>query len=582
MLKDISKILNKDSNLIALLTIIGFIFYWKTTSYGFVWDDKIHLISNKFLYEISLKNIFIFWSDPITNFMPAAYSGWALIQMIAGKVLNPFNFHLANVILHILNSIFVYLIITKLISNRQNAFWGTLIFLLHPIQVESVAWISEFRGLFSAFGGLSAIYLLLTINFNKMNRSEIFKYLVCVLLFIVSVFSKPSGIVFPFIFIVINSIYMKKKLITTLIIISPWIIFSFLEMFFVFRNYMISHPESVQYVPIYLRFFIWTDAINFYLLKILYPAKFCVNYGRNPISIIKNFGTYFGALLPIILIILSQLFKKHKKVLNTFWLIFIIGFLPVSGLKYFSFQEWSTVADRYLYISMFGFALIISYFINSLKVSYVKIVLGLIFTLVIVKTFFFQIPAWKGDISLWNNAVYTEPSEVRSYYHRGVSYQKKDFHFAALIDFDTVIQMDSLFYDAYMGKVRSYYKFGLFNPARIEIDKITQLYPQHPDINFETGNIFFEEQNYIEAINYYDKALEIDPVNYKTYFSRANAYFFLQDYKSAIFDYTKAIDINPIHLNSFRNRGLSYYKLDDQENANNDTNKFIQMGGKFK
>ena len=135
------------------------------------YDDGLHVYENERVVNFSTDNLIYFWKNVHKGlYIPISYNLWALqakisqyfpakqINLVSGEdILNPAIFHTTNLLLHALSTIIVFLIIRKLIQHDLSAGVGALFFAIHPVQVETVAWISELKG------GLSGLFSLLAI-----------------------------------------------------------------------------------------------------------------------------------------------------------------------------------------------------------------------------------------------------------------------------------------------------------------------------------------------------------------------------------------------------------------------------------
>lgn len=146
-----NKLVNRKY-LIGILFVLSLALYARTINYGFVWDDeRIHLSDNQQLIKGDLKS---FWLKSYSGmYIPVSYTTWAFINTVSGsnKEISPKTFHALNVITHSLNCILVFYLLLILFKNQTHAFLGSLLFLLHPMQVESVAWVSESGGFTALF-----------------------------------------------------------------------------------------------------------------------------------------------------------------------------------------------------------------------------------------------------------------------------------------------------------------------------------------------------------------------------------------------------------------------------------------------
>ena len=180
------------------------------------------------------------------------FTVWGLEKYILSGLGHPTGFssivfHLNNVLLHGLNSIILFYILNILFANKKAAFLGAIFFILHPIQVESVAWVfglKEVTAAALAFGSI-LIYLIYTKNISENNptKKNIYLYIISIFLFIAAVLSKPTIIMLPAILILIDIFHYGRKLAASLLRQIPFISVS---LFFIL---IITGPGYIYYNP---------------------------------------------------------------------------------------------------------------------------------------------------------------------------------------------------------------------------------------------------------------------------------------------------------------------------------------------
>ena len=177
-----------------LLVLITAAVFHDTLQAGFVrWDDGMHVYANPFLHPISVSNAARFWAAPYQNlYVPVSYSLYALLAAMAHLPapvptidglwvdLNPRVFHGASLLLHLANVLLVFALLRRLLPSPRTAGsdWaagaGRLLFAVHPVQVESVAWISEMRGLLSGLFSLLALHAYLRYSESRSRRTLVY------------------------------------------------------------------------------------------------------------------------------------------------------------------------------------------------------------------------------------------------------------------------------------------------------------------------------------------------------------------------------------------------------------------------
>ena len=608
-----------------LLVLIPLTIYWQSTGFTFVWDDKDpNLLENKYLQNPTLENIIHFWTKPYAQmYIPMSYTVWSGIKQIgtlfpwgqSQNRFNPFIFHLFNVLLHILNGILVFNILKILIKNSWAACMAALLFLLHPLQVESVAWVTELRGLLSAFFGFSALLLLLR-NEKKVCQSNInccrIRYINAIILYLFGLFSKPSVIVIPIILFILYIYYYKKTLLQSLKQLIPLFLITIPFILVVQKIQPASYHKSIT--PLLARPLVWMDSINFYLLKTIIPYPLVVTYSRTFDYLKTNFYFYLEWLIPLVVFFLIIKFSKKNNTQLIAFFIFIVGFLPVSGLISFVFQKWSNVADRYMYFSMFGVAYIFSFIIKkyfSRKIIFACFALLISYALI---SAFIQIPTWKDPISLWTHSLKCSRPNAFAYNNRGAAYNEmqeygkaiNDFNKAltlfpddtsslnnrgfaltqineydkALVDFDKALKYGTTYYDVYINR-------GNALKGKGEVDQAIKNYKRSIALNssqskpyYNIGLVFTEKGILDSAIIYFNKAISKTPNYLAAYLNRGIAYAGIKQYDEAIYNYNLVLKINPNDEMAFSNRGIVYLDLKKFTHAENNFSKAIEINPK--
>ncbi|HEY1600748.1 MAG TPA: tetratricopeptide repeat protein [Pirellulales bacterium] len=274
---------------------------------------------------------------------------------------DPSVYHAGDVILHGLNACLVLIILKLLTANVGAALLGALLFALHPLQVESVAWISETKGLLGNFFCLSGLALQVG-RFRWQHVSKTAGWALCAgmnLAFILALLSKPSTMaMIPIAWLIQIGFLRRSIMLTTLELLPAAIAAAAISIV----TKLAQGDELLEFIPpLAMRPLIAGDAIAFYLGKLVMPFSLTVDYGRSPEFVLETNWIRFAWLVPVGLAAGLALLPYRR-----FWLlslaIFVIGFLPVSGVISFVFQYYSTVSDRYVYLSMFGVSLAVAWF----------------------------------------------------------------------------------------------------------------------------------------------------------------------------------------------------------------------------
>jgi len=314
--------------------------YWPTLRGPFlVWDDTQHFLLNSALLK---GEWWAFWQRSYYGlYIPATYTIWTWLYAVWA---DPLAFHLLNLLLHLLNGVLVFRLARPHLS-ENNALFVTAIFYLHPLQVESVAWISGGRDLLAAFFALLA---LTTLQSRRLGAA----WAVGTPLFVFALFCKPHLVLLPVVVWMMQPHRWRLALFWAAASAAVAIGTTQIQ-----NDFILTHVAPTLW---WERGLIALDSLGFYVSKWFVPWPLASNYTRTPELVLNNrFYIQSGALiLGIAVLALYPKFRRHKS--THALVISLLLLLPVSGLIPFSAQALSTVADRYMYLPMIGLAAAVS------------------------------------------------------------------------------------------------------------------------------------------------------------------------------------------------------------------------------
>jgi Tfp pilus assembly protein PilF len=552
--------------IVFLLSLIPFLYFFDVKNFDFVsFDDGLHICGNPRMEQVSKASILSFWKEPYEHlYIPVSYTAWSFLAVISKSSSKPFNpavFHWANLILHLMNTILVFLILHKIIKNDWAAFAGSLIFSLHPVQIESVAWISEFRGLLSGSFALTAILIVLwtmkdtydkaLLKNNREKIKSIFFLTGASLLFFCALLSKPSAIVTPF--IAGTLVFRKRNRHSLFVVLGLWVLLAFPIMLFTGKTQMLGLT-----LPLWQRPFVFLDIIGFYALKILLPVSLCIDYGRSPLMIIQNYSWLPMTVITISAFIVVLLKRKRVPDIIRSSLVFFFALLPVSGIVPFLFQYFSTVADRYLYLPMVGIALLVaSVLAASRRFVTIAAVGGWIVFLAVLGVQ--QLATWENSRTLYNHTLKINPNSYLSLLNLGNIISENGDLKGGLLLFKKAIIKRPDFGLAYYNCAKIFNKTGKYSGAIHFCARALFFRPHWREVHELLGEIYSKGGKYQPAIENYKEALKLSASIIKCPSEIDNnvavQYLHLGEKNEAFKYFSDAISCNPKEIFARLNRG---------------------------
>lgn len=395
-----------SKKLILILTAVGLLIYFNSLFNGFVWDDEEQILKNDLVH--SVLNVPAFFTTSTFNgggnstqtgvyYRPVMMTVFSVIYQAAGP--KPFLFHLFQIGLHITNAVLVFLIF-RAFFKKYPAFFLSLIFLVHPVNTESVVYISALQDTLFLFFSLMALYF--TLKGNDKNRSG--NLVIVGLTLFLALISKEVAVVTALIILFYRVLFNKKDnlnyLITTSLIVAAYIILRFIVAKIFFIPFKIAPIVQLDLIG---RLLMIPAILVHYLGLFVLPLNLAVMQHW-----VYKQVTIPGFFLPLVIILiffavsLIIFMKTKSRVFLFFFLWFLIGIFPYLQI----FPLDMTVADRWFYFPIIGLLGLIGVMINmkpALSKYFISGLLVLAFLLSIRTVV--RNRDWKNGLTLYSHDI---------------------------------------------------------------------------------------------------------------------------------------------------------------------------------
>lgn len=536
---------------LAIVLLITTIAFSSSINNDFVnWDDDRNFFDNDHITGLNQDNFWentgkIFTSDVIGNYNPLTIWTFLIEQKVWGLD-QPSYWHLDNLLLHLGCVVFVFFICLRLGIGMWGAGLVALLFGVHPMRVESVAWVTERKDVLFGIFYLAAIYYYIK---NKTEGFKTSRLITILVLFVLSLLSKIQAVSLPLSLILVDYYFDNK--ITFKTILSKWYYFALSLATGLLGVYFLSDQGSLEAsnnFTAFQRLFVGSYSMLVYFIKAIVPYEMVPLY---PYS--DTFPSIFYPTIFVFVGVAALLWYSYKKQWKA--VFFGIGFFVVNVM--FLLQILGAgqgfLADRFTYIPYMGLFFVAGYFFNKYysKQSDLrsKILLGIAILGCGLYSFltFQQSKIWKNSDTLWTHTLkyydrITLPYGNRANYHRDNGNKS-----AALRDYSAAIALD--------GK-----KAAPFNSR-------AKLY-------FTTAN---NRDTLMMALQDYNKAVELDPTNGEFLINRGAAYARLGDAQQALVDINKGLELKPDHVSGYINRFVLNSQLGNVDAALNDIETHLKF-----
>jgi protein O-mannosyl-transferase len=567
---------------LLILLYTGLI-YSRAMFNGFTsFDDNAYILENPLIKDLSLHGIKdIFSSFSVGNYHPFTSLSNSIEYLLFA--LDPLPYHLTNVLLHLANTWLVFRLAERLSGNRITATVVSLLFAIHPMHVESVAWVSERKDvLFTLFYLLSLLYYLRYVD-NGLRAKF---YVGALLLFLCSLLSKSAAVTLPVLLISIDLYKGRKINAKSLIEKVPFLLFSVL---FGILNILSQRADNAftdlsQTYNIFNRVVLVASSLGFYIFKAVAP------FGLSAMHFFPRLhnhllpGSYYTSLPLLIFIgILLALayrtaFRKEIFFGFAFFLITISVMLQIVAVGSM------LTAERYTYLPYIGLFYIVGQWLSKLdlqKSGRMIMAVGSLVLIIFSLQTWARIGVWKSDTTLYTDIREKDPKVSKDMAYgfslRADSEKTKGDFSAAIGDYNQAVLLNPEFYEALCNRGYVYKALGDLPAALTDFNVAISMHPEFADAYNNRGGILYAQQDFQSAILDFTKALEIKPAYLEAYTNRGWTYFGLNNTKAALEDYNKAIAINPGNAAAYISRGWIYFSIHDTRSAMADYDKAIQL-----
>ena len=563
-----------------VLTALTLAVFWQVNHFDFIsFDDNFYVTENTHIQSgISLDGIRWAFSGTDKLWTPLLWFSFMLDYQFYG--LNAGGYHLTNLILHILSTLLLFWLFDRMTKEIWRSAFVAALFALHPLHVESVAWIGERKDVLSAFFWM----LTLCLYVYYTEKPAVRRYLLVLFAFVLALMSKPMVVTLPVVMILLDywplGRFESKK--------GNWLLWQLKEKipFFVLSAVLSivtlydSHKMDLDFkhFPFMSRLANALISLVIYLEKTFWPHDMVIFY---PFPTQIPLWQVLAATLLIIVISAAVIvMAKRLPPLFVGWMWFTITILPVTGIIY---QIWlSAMADRYHYLPSIGIAVMLAWGVPLLfpgkdirKIVLFPAVLAILLILSVLT--WQQCSYWRNSITLFNQVLRLTTDNYIAHGHLGAALFIEGKTKEAIDHYNKALHITPDFAEAYSNRGTAYYKLGRYQQALEDYNMAIRLKEYYAPAYNNRGIVYSELGQYEKAITDFSKAISLNPAFVDAYNNRAAIYAELGQYQFTINDLNKAIAANPDYLKSYVNMAAIYGKLNQYDNVIKNLTEAIRL-----
>ena len=566
------------SNLFSLIVIIltSILIYSNIFNNTFHFDDMIWKEHPEIKGFDDIVALFKFSKFRIISF---------LTLMLNYKLdnLNPTGYYIFNLSIHIITSIFVWLVARCILRTpalketglskhfRVLSLIVALIFVAHPLQTSAVTYIYQRLASIAGLFYFTTLFFYLKARLSQENLLlSFFFFLLTIFSLALAIFSKENTFTLPIMFLVLEIFLFSKKLKIRYILfalifigIGVLLVNTVLSLDYIFeplKTYDNQTITSSNYFITQIR------VIMTYYRLIFLPINQNLDY-YYPIykSILEP--QVLLSLIGHIIIITSALILIKKNRLVAFGVFFFYIALAVESSV---IPILDVIFEHRVYIPIFGIIIAtvsMIFILTYEKYKYYAVLAFLIVFVTLSISAHQRNKVWKNDYTLWTNVIKNSPKNPRAYNIRGLYFFNRGRYDLAIKDFSKAIRSCPAFLEPYSNRGITYYMIQDYEKALLDFNEYIKFNETNPAVFQNRANVYlklFQNDSVIKDINRMQRYTRGTRYSYKT---RATAYYNKKFYKQAIKDFLRAIELEPNHHFDNKYCGLAYYRRGEYEEA---------------
>lgn len=536
---------------ILVLAIAGA--YWTVGRAGFVWDDGLYITGDPLLWAPDgLKRIWFSVASSPCQYFPMVYSAFRFEYAAWG--LNPAGYHWVNVIFHAMNALLLWRLLRRL--GIPGAWLAAALFGLHPVQVESVAWVSELKNVLSLFFSLLSLHAWVRYLDERPGWFRRWDWLAFVF-YLFALFSKTTACTLPVALLL--AVWLKgkaingKRLLEMLPFLLAGIAMGLVSVWWEASDGgTIGKTFAINWL---MRILIASRAVWFYLGKLLWPFHLMTVYPHWHIN--PSDPLAYGWLVAAI-VAARLLYILRWKSAGIAALFFVSTLSPLLGFFMLYTFRYTFVADHWQYVASIGPLTLAAAGLTQLSKgapSWVKPAVCGALLLGLGTLTFRELPKYADAETLWKANVAADPNSAIGHLNLGIQLAQRGEVADAAYHYKRALEIDPDYAEAHedLGVIELH--AGETEEALAHFQRAVGLRPDLSDGYSNLGSAWMQKGRLEMAAKYLQRSLEISPDSATAHFNLGNIREQQQRFPDAIAQYRRAVEINPDNADAWSNLG---------------------------
>jgi len=495
----------------GIILILSLVVYLPAIQGGFIWDDDKFLTENPIIRAGDGLYRFWFTTEPPDYFPLTSTTLWFEWRLWG---MNATGYHAVNVLLHVISSVLIWLVLKRL--KVPGAWLAGLIFAVHPVNVESVAWITERKNTLPLV--FHMLTILLFLKFESEERPRL--YVWSLIAFLLALLAKTSVVMLPVVLLLCAWWQRReisgKDILRTIPFFALSAMLSLVTIWFQYNRAIRS--EIVRNDDFFSRLAGAGQSVWFYLYKAVFPYELSFVYPKWDINA-SSFLSYVPGLLILLLMFACWRYRgKWGRPVLFALTYFVITLFPVLGFFNIYFMKYALVADHWQYISLIGIVGLLTglaahaYQTGQKSLRHVLMISAVVIVGLLSFKSWTQAHIYKNQETLWTDTVAKNPDSRLALNNLGaIRKQQRKLDEAARL-FSRAVKHDAA--------AEAHYNLGAIREEQGQLDAATRHYsdvlkinPNELDTHNNMGDILVRQKRFKEALEHYSQVLRVKPHN---------------------------------------------------------------------
>lgn len=542
-----------------LLAIATLLAYFPATRCGYIWDDDVYVTGNPLLTAPDGLRRIWFSLDSPSQYFPLVYTTFRIEHALWG--LNPAGYHWANILLHTANALLLWRLLTRL--RVPGAWLAAALFALHPVQVESVAWITERKNVLMGFFFLLSLRAWVEFIGNATKRKWMF-YALALVCYALALFSKTTACTLPAALLLV--LWLKKRPVdwSSIAEIAPFLLLGFcmgLVTVWWERFHQGTQGKLFAMGPLE-RLLVASHAIWFYAGKLLWPTDLAFSYPRWTVSAANPTAWLWLLALAGSAALIFCARRTTGRGVEVPAIFFVATLSPVLGFIMLYTFRYSFVADHYQYLACIGPLALAAAATSTLTESYLPRKLAWLkpascaILLALLGALSWKQCAVYADLpTLWKSTLAKNPESWLAHNNLGLELVRQGKMDEAIKHYRKALQINPDYEEVHSNLGEVLIQQGQTGEAIVEFHKALQINPSFLEARNNLGVALLQQGHIDEALAQYREALRINPDYSQTHYNLGNAFLGQGRAEDAVAQYREALRINPDNADARINYG---------------------------